>query len=243
MSTLISAIIWVHIVAGFAALGLMFVPLLSAKGSRVHRRFGRAYVVCMLAVAATAVIAAGLRVFAALDAGKPIASARFSVFLSFIALLAFTSAMHGVRVLKQKQRTGPQHSLTDLAAPGALLIASVAMMAWGFSLGDGLLTYFPLVGVLVAASPLRSQLSAPRSRAFWVQEHITGMVGSAIATVTAAVVVNSAAIGRVIGGVPSLVLWLTPTVIGTVVIVVMRRRYGGEKQGGLHGGEPVGNRG
>lgn len=243
MPQALSAIIFVHLSAGFAALALMWIPLLSAKGSKLHRRAGIAYVVAMIIVAITALVAAAIRIQAALAAGKPLAAARFSVFLAFIALLAFTSAYCGVRILKQKSRTGPHTNALDIGIPGALLACSVAMSIWGFTLGDPLLSWFPLVGMVVAGGPLRTQLLPPTDRMFWFYQHITSMLASCIATVTAAIVVNYQTVNNILGvRVPPVLLWLSPSIIGAAIIVVStakhRKKFGPRPVQGRSPGKP-----
>lgn len=226
MVSALTAIIWLHIAAGIAALILMWIPILSTKGAKLHRRAGMAYVVAMIIVAITALLVAAIRTQQTLAAGKPFAAARFSVFLAFIALLAFTSAFCGVRILKQKQRTGPHTNIFDIGVPAALLVSSIAMSIWGFILGDPLLSWFPLVGVGIAVGPLRTQLRPPTDRMFWFYQHITSMLASCIATVTAAIVVNYQSINSLLGfRLPSVVLWLGPSIIGAAIIVASIAKY------------------
>lgn len=226
MSSLLPPIITLHLTAGVAALLLMWIPILSTKGSKLHRRTGIAYVVAMIIVAITALLAAAIRIQTALTAAKPLADARFSVFLAFIALLAFTSAYCGVRILKQKQRTGPHTNPIDIGVPAALLVCSIAMSIWGFTLGDPLLSWFPLVGMGVAIGPLRTQLRPPSDRMFWFYQHISSMLASCIAAVTAAILVNFRAINNFLGfDVPPMVLWLGPSVIGGAIIAASIIKY------------------
>lgn len=226
MPQALSAIIWTHLTAGFAALLLMWIPILSPKGSRLHRRAGMAYVIAMVVVAITALLAAAIRVQIALAAGKPLAAARFSVFLAFIALLAFTSAFCGVRILRQKNRTGPHTNPFDIGVPAALLVCSIAVSIWGFTLGDPLLSWFPLIGAGVAIGPLRTQLRPPADRMFWFYQHISSMLASCIAAVTAATLVNYRTINDLLGfRVPPVVLWLGPSLIGGAIIAASIIKY------------------
>ena len=58
----------------------------------------------------------------------------------------------------------------------------------------------------------------------WLSSHITGMLGSYIGVITAALVVNQSKI-PFIQDFPSLFIWFLPTVIGTPLIKKVQDRY------------------
>lgn len=64
----------------------------------------------------------------------------------------------------------------------------------------------------------RSFRTLPDDKAYWLYAHIIGMWGGYIATLTAFLVVN-------VHFLPSVLVWLLPTVVGVPLIIsVLRRR-------------------
>ena len=55
MDTLIETLRWIHIAAGTLALGLAPAAMLTVKGGRAHRRWGKIYFWAMAVVGSTAV--------------------------------------------------------------------------------------------------------------------------------------------------------------------------------------------
>lgn len=96
------------------------------------------------------------------------------------------------------------------------------MLAYGWQVRQPLLMGFAPVGILVGGSQLAYWLRAPQERMHWWYTHMGEMMGSGIGAVTAFTVVNAPRLGL---PPTSLLVWLTPGVIGTVVIVVWTRYY------------------
>ena len=207
----------VHIAAGFLALAVFWLPIAVPKGNAIHRRAGLVYVYAMFAVAVTALAIAPLRlVLWPREAwGRPI-------FLAYIALLSFTSAFYGWRVLKQKQRKTPHEGRWDLAVPALLLVSTLALAGYGLSTGFKLALYFVPVGLLVSVPQLRVLRSAPVSKTWWLVEHLSVMLVSCIATLTAFLVVN---VGRLTGSSGSPLVWLAPTFVIVPLIIYWQRLF------------------
>src|SRR6201999_1888615 len=81
------AVLAVHITAGASAFALAPLALITAKGGKAHRRWGKIYFCAMAVVAVTAMVMAIYR---------PV------LFLALVAIFSFYSAFTGYRVLKQK---------------------------------------------------------------------------------------------------------------------------------------------
>src|SRR3989442_12835236 len=117
MESLIAAIRLVHVAAGALALFVAPIPMLTAKGGRTHRRWGKVYFWAMAVVAATAIV---------LAVWKPV------VFLALLAVFSFYSAFYGYRALSRKRPLDGQGARPlDWAAAGVLLAASTAMAVLG----------------------------------------------------------------------------------------------------------------
>src|SRR5712691_10750914 len=97
----IQAVRWTHILAGFTAFFIAPVPLLTAKGGKTHRRWGKIYFWAMAVMAATAMV---------------LALWRPNMFLAFIAVFSFYFAFRRYRVLSRKRLLGQGPSPLDWAA-------------------------------------------------------------------------------------------------------------------------------
>ncbi len=113
----IQAVRWTHILAGFTAFFIAPVPLLTAKGGKTHRRWGKVYFWAMAVVAATAIV---------LALWRPI------LFLAFVSVFSFYFAFRGYRVLSHKrplQGQGP--AAIDWVAAVLALLGSSALIVLG----------------------------------------------------------------------------------------------------------------
>ena len=196
----IQAVRWTHMLAGFTAFFIAPVPLLTAKGGKTHRRWGKVYFWAMAVVAATAIV---------LALWRPI------LFLAFVSVFSFYFAFRGYRVLSHKrplQGQGP--GAIDWVAAVLALLGSSALIVLGILRPrpvwvqlSVVAIVFGVIGVSFAASDIWRFLHPPADRNFWWYAHMAGMIGSYIAAVSAFSVVNFHFLPRV-------VRWLWPSAIG-----------------------------
>jgi uncharacterized membrane protein len=223
MESLVVGLRALHVVAGCVALLVMAVPLLAAKGGRAHRRAGWVFVVAMGIVCASGLVTSGWRIATETRPGVRAAA----TFLFYVSILAGAAMIKGMRVLRQKHRTGRGGAL-DLAVAGVLTAAGVVTALVGLRAGHPLVIAFGALGAVGGGSQLRYWLYPPRERMHWWYEHMGDMGGTCIAALTAFAVANARSLG--LGGF-SLWVWLLPTVIGTPLLVywgnAYRRRFEG----------------
>lgn len=211
MDWLIAGVRVFHILAGTIALFVAPVPMLTAKGGATHRRWGKVYFWAMAAVALTAVV---------LAVWRPV------VFLALLAVFSFYNAFSGYRALFRKRpRDGQGATPLDWAAALATFAASGAMAVLGV-LRPGpawervgvVPVVFGVFGMVLAGLDL-SKFAWPRAdRRQWWFDHMGGMLGSYVATVTAFSVVNFTFL-------PTAVRWLWPIVVGTPLIALWIAYY------------------
>ncbi len=203
-----------HWIAGLLALLVVAVPLLTKKGGRIHRRAGWVYTAAMVVVAVTGLGAAAYKVVTT--------ASTQAVFLVYIGWLTAASLWMGVRVVAVGPRAEAHTGLVDRGVPAALALAGLGMIGWAF-LGGGVLPgVFGALGIVLGTDQLKVWRTAPFSRREVVVAHLGGMLGSAIAAFTAALVVNA---DTLFPEVPGLVAWLAPTVVGTPMIVAWSRSW------------------
>lgn len=197
----------VHIGAGALALVSGLVPLVTRKGSAVHRRSGVVYIAAMSLVLLTAVV---------------LSLVQSIPFLLMVAVFSWYLLISGYR--SSRTRHVQRMPLFDRMLAGAACVGGAALIGYGGALllsghGFGVVPLvFGGIGGALAVGDLRSAGGKERQRTQWVFVHIARMTGAYISTVTAFLVVN-------LGSVPLVVRWLVPTVIGTAVIVRWNRVY------------------
>lgn len=196
--------LWAHVAAGFVALLAGPVAMASAKGGPLHRSAGRTYAGAMAAVVATAVV---------------LSLVDLDVFLLGIAVFSFFLTFTGYRSLYRKgAAAGAGVAPLDRAVALATLLFSAGLLVRGALAGFAVLPlFFGVLGVFLVVQEVRGY-RRPRERNAWLFDHITGMLAAYIATFTAFAVTNATFL-------PTTLVWLAPTVIGTVAISLTIRRY------------------
>ena len=208
----------VHIALGIVAFLAVPVPLLTAKGGKLHVSFGRVYAWTMGALAATGVPLAARGLF--FDDGARRANA---LFLFFIALLAGNSAWMGIRALRARKQGAVSGGAFDLAMPSLLLVGALGLGVLAVLRGNVLHGFFAVLGVLLATSQLRYWRRPVHTRTDAIVAHIGGMGVSCITTLTAFLVTNARHVFHL--GAFNIFVWITPAVFGAAMIAVAQRKW------------------
>jgi hypothetical protein len=210
---MLKLILLVHIAGGSVALLSMFIPMVARKGGMTHRRAGWVFVGGMTTVSITALVLAGARF---LTDPRPDAQ-KAGLFLFYVAILTGAGVSAGVRVLGAKRRTGRHTGAWDIGVAVTLVATSVMVMVYGITVGMPLFIAFPTIGLFSGGGQLRYWLRAQAHPMHWWFEHMSSMLGSCIAAVTAFLVANAGNLGL-----PrtSLLVWLGPSLIGAPAIAI-----------------------
>lgn len=207
----------IHIIAGFTALAAGFVALVTQKGNRWHIRSGRIYFWSMIAIAVTAVF---------LSVVRP------NVFLLFISLFSFYLTWSGYKAIRWKNNPLPGgiHIFNKLLVP-LLFLTGIIMAGLSLASMSGIVRHsllqqtsiillvFGIIFAVFTGRDLARNIGwLTRSKFQWMFDHIQGMLAAYIATFTAFLVVNATFL-------PMVIVWLTPTVIGTPLIAYWVRKY------------------
>jgi len=210
----------VHVLAGATALTVFWIPLVTAKGGKVHRRVGWVFVVAMAVAAITAWALCAVR-FCETD---DVQQRAYAVFLAFVGLLAINTSWNGLRALRFKNRTTSHYQPVDLGIPLLLSLSGIGVLAYGMAVDMPLLMGFAPVGIVIGLMDLAYWLRPPRERQHWWYQHMAGMIGTCIGTVTAFLVVNASSLG-VRSPYAILGVFLAPTVIGVPGLLLWQRAY------------------
>jgi uncharacterized membrane protein len=208
------AILLLHILAGPAALGSGLVAIFAAKGRSNHNRSGRIYERSMYAVGVSAILMTMLK---------------FNPFLLAIGIFALYLTYSGKRALFYfRLRETYQPGLQDKLPSAAGVVTGLFMI--GFPVGQMLTTgnfFVPVLavfGLVLLISSFGDLATFRKPHLFtkgnkaWLLKHIGMMGGAYISTVTA-FLVTSVHISQ------QWLVWLTPTVVGTVLITRTIRQW------------------
>ena len=216
METVRTIILVLHIIAGFTALTVGFVPFVAKKGGKWHNITGKIFYYAMVFVAISAFV---------------LATMRFNPFLLMVGLLTFYSTITGYRGLKlmrQKATKGERRDWALLIFCTLLLVVTI----WQTLTLTGTDNSGVIILVSVFASSLSIQLVAdlrifsgkkPMKGKAWIRYHISRISGSYIAAVTAFLVNN-------IHTDPEFIAWLLPTALGMPAIAYFQRQYSDKKK-------------
>jgi uncharacterized membrane protein len=218
----------IHILAGFTALSAGLVPMLSKKGSRLHRQYGKVFYISVTIVCLTVVSLSFIRI---------------NYFLLAIAFFSYYLTITGYRYprIRERKNIRPGDKLIFISgAVAALLILSYGMYLF-FPAKDNtpiILTVFGSIFLLSAIPdvlnyvwPSATMLQKEKERnemakekgititpSSWLFEHLSRMIGAYSAVFTAFAVTNFRFL-------PPVVNWLLPTIIGVVIINITARHY------------------
>jgi uncharacterized membrane protein len=188
----------VHITAGATSFLMAPVALVTAKGGKAHRRWGKVYLWAMGVVAATAL---------------PMAIYRPVLFLALVAVFSFYACFSAWRVLALKDLPKGGHATPIDWAAGVITFVSSACLA-GFGAfkptivqNMGIVAIvFGFIGMMLAFGQLKS--------------FVWNMIGSYIAAWSAFSVVT---LSRFLGN--GWYVWLWPTIVGVPAIVLTTAYY------------------
>lgn len=198
----------VHIAAGFVALGTSFLAVTNKVFDLSHRwhvAAGRGFAWSMVIMTLSAV---ALSILGA------------NVFLLLIAVFSLYLVLSGWAYARN--RSGVPGALDRVRAMG-MVLASIAMLALGTYLLitrdlDGVtMLAFGGIGAALSLSDLRILRAGGLRGSARIGKHLTMMLASSIAAITAFLVVN-------ITFHPMVVVWLAPTLVLVPVIIAMNRK-------------------
>ncbi len=219
-----------HIACGAAALFIFWIPVLTRKGSPIHKKAGKIFVYGMTAIAVTGIMLSSMTLFDPVgvrtSGGQlPMAGAFqvaetarvFGLFLLMLSFLVLTASRHATLVLKAKHdrsllRT-PFHVGLQIATGVLAIITGII----GVIYSQPLLIVFFFIGSAGAIGTLRYTFKAQLEKNEWIIEHIGSTIGTGIAAYTAFFAFGGRQIiGQLMNGPWQLVPWVLPTIIGTI---------------------------
>ncbi|MEZ5660881.1 MAG: hypothetical protein R3E83_20930 [Burkholderiaceae bacterium] len=159
-----------HILVGSAALILYWCALLATKGSRPHRRAGRAFFVTLLIVAASVAPVVFLRPVP-FDPGQVVQMVYLSLCLATVTMLGWSA----IRLKGSPERFRGRHFKVlgpVLASLGALVLAA------GLAKGDPVAAVLSWVGLVYGGAMIHfAWRRAPLRPTWWLSWHLNAVCG------------------------------------------------------------------
>lgn len=238
MFMLHSLLLKFHILLGVIALVLFWLPMLSRKGSPLHRTSGRYYAYLMKAVTLSGLVmtsmvwfdpvgikGADLMVDGQISEPKLSFLMMINLFLFLLSLLTWVTIRHATGSLVCKQnRFALKH--WSYQAPVWLLVGVAPYAAWqGFLFNMPLVMVFAAISWVTCFSILAYLYTKTVTANRWLIEHASAMIGSGIAAYTAFFAFGGRALfADLLTGHWMMVPWLLPSLIGVPATIWFKRR-------------------
>ena len=219
LSALHSVVIVVHVLAAIFALVVAPIAMVTQKGGKNHRQWGKSYFWAMFVTNIGAFILLGWR---------------FNLFLFGVTVLSFYAAITGYRVLYRKQaRLVGGATRFDWAAAWVVLVIGIGLLLWGVltALGitplripndGGMFVVFVILPIVFGLSIAKDALTDLRSfrnpspdRNWWWYYHMERMLGSYLALTTALMVQQ---VGPRLPDSIAWIVWIAPAILGSIGI-------------------------
>lgn len=206
---MIREILWVHVGAGILSLLLGLGVFILRKGDSIHVRAGKLYALMMFIVFVTATY---------------VSIVKHNVFLLLIGFFSFYLVHSGLRVNNFRKTRLVNSSDKFYTVAYALVFVIILFIAFWFMMRSNwntaiILLVFGATGAAQCWKDVRIYfLKKEMGSSALMRDHIGKMSGSYIAAITAFLVNN-------VDFLPPLVVWLSPTILGTIVIIYFSKPY------------------
>lgn len=234
MSThdLFKLLIALHILAGAPGLAGFWVPVLSRKGGKTHRQWGRLFTIAML-VAATCAI--GMSTLTLLDpvgthphlihhaqfSDPALIRGIFGWMMLYLAILTINLAWYGWHCVLNRANHAHNRGPINMALQVALMIVSVNCAWKGVEIGQPMMIGISVIGFATVGTNLWFILNKRPAPADWLLEHIKAIVGTGISVYTAFFAFGAVRFVPEIALAPA--LWAVPLIVGLGLIVYHQR--------------------
>ena len=238
MALIHSSALYLHIAAGAIALLLFWIPVFARKGGFNHRRFGRYFSIIMYTVSVSGLTMGGLDLVAPLGAhaaGLELSPAEAesisrrvrssALFLFSLSILVLTTTRQGwLAILGKHDRSALRSPLHTLLC-ASLIVVGIALGLNGYSQGSVLYMIFGGLEIFLGVSSLHYNFKHNLAEKEWWIEHLGGLIGAGIGAYTAFFVFGGSSLFGNVFSDYSIVLWITPGVVGAMSIGVLTRHY------------------
>ncbi|MEM6651469.1 MAG: hypothetical protein AAGA72_09895 [Pseudomonadota bacterium] len=230
---LFETLILLHIVFGAPGLISFWVPVLGGKGTKIHKAWGKAFVVMMLVTASCAV---GMATLTLID---PIAThpklvehetfsdpvlirGIFGWMMLYLAILTLNLTWYGWLCIRNRGAHERNLAWHNLAFQGALFIASANCVWQGIAIQQPMMIGIAFVGFATVGTNLWFMMRKQPGPLEWLTEHIKALVGTGISVYTAFFAFGAVRLIPELALAP--ILWAVPLITGLVLILYHQRQ-------------------
>lgn len=209
MEETIKILIYIH--AFFGGIGLIsgIGSIVVKKGNSLHKKLGKAFSYAMILSSLLSLVVAQM-------------PNHKNLYLFLIGILTIYMVLAGNRALTFKNKSKTQADYIDKTISGSMLVISLIMIAIGVvsmiqKIDNSVLyLFFGALGTLMTIKDFQTFKKFTKNKNAWLISHLGRMTGALIASLTAFLVA-----GLSLG---SLLIWMLPTVLGTIYIVYWSRK-------------------
>lgn len=230
---LFETLIVLHIVFGAPGLISFWVPVIGKKGSRLHKAWGKAFVIMMLITASCAVGMATLTIMDPVHTHpKLIEHAElsdpvlirgiFGWMMLYLAILTINLTWYGWLCIRNRGAHSSNRAWHNMLLQALLLIASVNCAWQGWLIQQPMMMGISMVGFATVATNLWFMLRLSPGPLEWLTEHIKALVGTGISVYTAFFAFGAVRLIPELALAP--VLWAIPLVTGLSLIIYHQRQ-------------------
>ncbi len=227
------AFITLHIITGATGLIAFWVPVITKKGSLIHRRAGRVFTWTML-ITGTAAI--GISICTLIDpiATHPqlrnhvvfsdpnLVSAIFGWMMLGLAILTINLAWYGWLCVKHKRAHAKNREWRNLFLQVATFIAATNCAWQGYLVNQPLMLGMSFIGWATVATNLFFIYKPTVGANDWLKEHIKALVGAGISVYTAFFAFGAVRTFPAFALHP--ILWAIPLSVGLFLIIYFQRK-------------------
>lgn len=229
---LFDILIALHITTGAPGLIAFWLPVVTKKGSQLHKVSGRAFTVMMLLTASFAVAMATLTIshpikthpqLMEIDAFSDPVLIRgiFGWMMLYLGILTINLAWYGWVTVRHKTEHEKMRGPINLALQGLLTVASLNCAVQGMLIQQPMMIGISMVGFATVATNMWFILNRSPKPIDWLLEHIKALVGTGISVYTAFFAFGAVRLMPQLALAP--ILWAIPLIIGLTLIIYHQR--------------------
>jgi hypothetical protein len=228
MDNVYNSLVFLHAVCGLVALIAFWMAAFAKKGSPLHVRVGKIYLLSMLGIVITALPMAAIIA----SRGKP----GIATFLAYLVVITVSSMWVGRQAIRSKRDQTAFRSRGYALVAVLNLVASAATFIVGLQMSEVLLMGFSIVGFHNGTSMLIRRSRPLAMTRWWMKEHIAAMLGCGVATHIAFLAIGMGRVIDMLGIKPpgwyGLIAWFGPLVVALVSGIWLTRKYVPKMQSG-----------
>lgn len=221
MMTFYKLLTFFHIAFGTLALISFWTAGLARKGSPLHVRSGKMYLLSMAALLLPSVPMSVI----ILIRGNPVSGS----FLLYLVLITLTAVWLSWRAIRDKRDwakyTGPVYRVLMWAN----LLAGLAMVVVGLGFAKQMqviIASFSLIGISTFVRLYRFSRQPPSEPRWWMRQHLNAMLGNGVATHIAFLSIGMPRLLPMISGpMQANLAWLGPIVVALLAGAYLGRKY------------------